>query len=44
MLRGDLERTVRYIDWTYHSFDGLKIIMMRNGYSVLRAFLFEVAK
>ena len=30
--------------WAYHVFKGLEVIVMGNGYDVLRAFLLEPAK
>jgi hypothetical protein len=39
MSGDEFQRTVWPIDWTYHPFNCLKIIVMCNGYGVLRAFL-----
>jgi len=33
-----------HLSWTYRVFNDLKIIVMGNGYDVLRAFLLEPAK
>ena len=32
-----------HLSWTYHVFNNLKIIVVGNGYDVLRAFLLEPA-
>jgi len=32
-----------YLSWTYQVFNDLKIIIMGNGYDILRAFLVEPA-
>jgi len=32
-----------HLSWTYQVFNDLKIIIMGNGYDVLRAFLWELA-